>query len=59
VAALWVIEGDDTDSHIDTLARFCNEDTICYVSCDDENDIHYEELCKMREELESFHEYRW
>jgi len=55
---LWLhygfIEGDDTDSHIDTLARFCNEDTICYVSCDDENDIHYEELCKMREELESF-----
>lgn len=55
---LWLhygfIEGDDTDSHIDTLARFCNEDTICYISCDNENDMHYEELCKMREELESF-----
>jgi agmatine/peptidylarginine deiminase len=43
--------GDDTDSHIDTLARFINDNTIVYVKCDDKYDIHYEELTKMEEEL--------
>ncbi len=45
------LEGDDTDSHIDTLARFCSRDTIAYVKCEDPSDIHYEELKKMEEEL--------
>ncbi|MEO1958013.1 MAG: agmatine deiminase family protein, partial [Nautiliaceae bacterium] len=45
------LEGDDTDSHIDTLARFVNEDTIVYCRCEDKNDIHYNELKKMEEEL--------
>ena len=45
------LEGDDTDSHIDTLARFVNKDTIVYCKCEDKNDIHYEELKKMEEEL--------
>ncbi|MCK4440660.1 MAG: agmatine deiminase family protein, partial [Sulfurovaceae bacterium] len=34
---LWLdygyLEGDDTDSHIDTLARFVSPDTIVYVEC--------------------------
>lgn len=55
---LWLnhgyLAGDDTDSHIDTLARFCSEDTIAYVSCDDLNDEHYTELKKMEEELKAF-----
>jgi len=55
---LWLqsgyLEGDDTDSHIDTLARFIDENTIVYQSCDDINDIHYEELQQMRNELEQF-----
>jgi len=55
---LWLnsgfLEGDDTDSHIDTLARFVNEDTIVYQSCDDENDVHYAELKKMEIELSHF-----
>lgn len=55
---LWLehghLAGDDTDSHIDTLARFAPGDTIVYVSCDDENDEHYGELTAMRRELESF-----
>lgn len=36
---LWLdhgyLSGDDTDSHIDTLARFCSPDTIAYVKCTD------------------------
>jgi agmatine deiminase len=45
------LEGDDTDSHIDTLARFVNRDTIVYVKCYDKSDIHYKELNKMEKEL--------
>jgi len=53
---LWLdhgfLEGDDTDSHIDTLARFCSEDTIAYVKCDDVNDMHYEALQQMEKQLQ-------
>ncbi len=45
------LAGDDTDSHIDTLARFISKDSIMYVKCDDESDEHYEELKLMEEEL--------
>ena len=48
------LSGDDTDSHIDTLARFCSENTIAYVKCDDKNDEHYNDLEKMEKELFSF-----
>lgn len=55
---LWLskgyLEGDDTDSHIDTLARFCSEDTIAYVQCKDTEDEHYEELLQMENELKAF-----
>lgn len=55
---LWVnhgyLSGDDTDSHIDTLARFCSPTSIAYVKCDDKNDEHYDELLKMESELLSF-----
>lgn len=47
------LAGDDTDSHIDTLARFINKDTIMYVECSDKNDEHYEELFFMQEELKA------
>lgn len=53
---LWLdhgfLAGDDTDSHIDTLARFCNENTIAYVKCTDESDMHYEALKKMEDQLQ-------
>ncbi len=55
---LWLengyLSGDDTDSHIDTLARFASEDTIVYVKCDDECDEHYEALKAMERELQQF-----
>ncbi|WP_169752996.1 agmatine deiminase family protein [Campylobacter mucosalis] len=46
------IKGDDTDHHIDTLARFITPDTIAYASCDDSGDEHFNELSAMRAELE-------
>ncbi|SFR48445.1 agmatine deiminase [Marinobacter daqiaonensis] len=55
---LWLnhgyLAGDDTDSHIDTLARFCNPDHICYVRCDDPEDEHFPALSAMEEELAQF-----
>ena len=55
---LWLhhgyLAGDDTDSHIDTLARLCPNNTITYVQCEDEKDEHFEELQKMEVELQAF-----
>lgn len=55
---LWVnngfLAGDDTDSHIDTLARFCTTDTIAYVKCEDRDDEHFLALEKMEQELRSY-----
>jgi agmatine/peptidylarginine deiminase len=52
---LWLshghLAGDDTDSHVDTLARFCNGHTIAYVACDDRNDEHFDDLAAMEDEL--------
>ena len=55
---LWLhhgyLAGDDTDSHVDTLARFCNPETIAYVRCTDETDEHFVELSLMEKELQAF-----
>lgn len=52
---IWIengyLAGDDTDSHIDTLARFCPGNTIAYVKCGDKDDEHYDELRLMEQEL--------
>ena len=55
---LWLdhggIAGDDTDSHVDILARFCSPDTIAYTSCDDPADENYAPLKAMEEQLKTF-----
>lgn len=52
---LWLdhgyLEGDDTDAHIDTLARFAPDDAIVFQACDDPADSHYAELKAMAGEL--------
>ncbi len=48
------LSGDDTDSHIDTLARFVDEHTIVYLKCEDKDDEHYDELLAMEAQLQSF-----
>lgn len=47
------IAGDDTDSHVDILARFCSPDTIAYTQCEDESDENYAELHAMEEQLKT------
>ena len=52
---LWLAHGDligdDTDGHIDTLARFCDPHTIAYQACKDAADPHHAELSAMEAEL--------
>ena len=55
---LWLdhgyLAGDDTDSHIDTLARLAPDNTILYVRCEDETDEHYKALQAMEQQLRTF-----
>lgn len=54
---LWLehghLEGDDTDAHVDTLARFCAADTIAYQACADPHDSHHGPLEAMCSELKA------
>lgn len=56
---LWLdhgaLEGDDTDSHVDTLARLAPPgDVIFYTGCNDPSDSHYDGLRRMAEQLRTF-----
>ena len=55
---LWLdhghAEGDDTDAHIDTLARFCSDRVIAYTACIDSQDPLFEEFKRMEDQLEKF-----
>jgi agmatine/peptidylarginine deiminase len=46
-----VLEGDDTDAHIDTLVRFAAPNHLVFQACDIPGDAHYAELALMRGEL--------
>jgi len=52
---LWLdeggLDGDDTDGHIDTLARFSDPNTILYQACDDTQDPNHPGLQAMADEL--------
>ncbi|MGY0652677.1 agmatine deiminase family protein [Luteimonas sp. A537] len=52
---LWLehgyLEGDDTDAHVDTLARFAPDNAIVFQACDDPADPHHAELAAMGAEL--------
>ncbi len=55
---LWLeygaLAGDDTDSHIDTLARLAPGNTILFTGCRNVDDEHFEELLRMRAQLSVF-----
>lgn len=51
---IWLkngLAGDDTDGHIDDLARFLNADTILAMEAKDPEDVNYETLCENLELL--------
>lgn len=52
---LWLnhgnLIGDDTDGHVDTVARLAPNDTIVYMQATDENDQQYTDLRAMEEEI--------
>ncbi|MEN9310947.1 MAG: hypothetical protein RLY77_1072 [Pseudomonadota bacterium] len=52
---LWLdhgaLEGDDTDAHIDTLARFAPGNAIVFQACDDAADSHYADLKAMADDI--------
>lgn len=43
--------GDDTDGHIDTIARLCPGNTVLYVGCDDDADPQYTDLKSLEKQL--------
>ncbi|MGR9045696.1 MAG: agmatine deiminase family protein [Gammaproteobacteria bacterium] len=56
-SVLWIdqenLAGDDTDAHIDTLARFCPGDTIAYTASSDPTETHYHSLKSMEAQLQA------
>lgn len=59
---LWLdhgyLAGDDTDGHIDTLARFVDPHALCYIRCNDPADEHYDALKCMEAQLATFKDYQ-
>lgn len=55
---LWLdhgnLVGDDTDGHIDTIARFAPNDTIIYMAADKDDPEQYNDLSLMEGQLQKF-----
>ncbi len=58
---LWLdhgfIAGDDTDGHVDMLARFCSPRDIAYTRCHDPGDEHHAVLQLMEQQLLGFSDF--
>jgi len=54
---IWIenvkLIGDDTDSHIDNLARFVKEDTIVYLKADSQENPNYSDLLRLESQLKN------
>ena len=54
---LWLdygnLVGDDTDGHVDTVARLAPNDTIVYMQCSNKNDEQYADLNAMEEQIKT------
>ena len=54
---LWLdygnLIGDDTDGHVDTVARLAPNDTIVYMQCLDKEDEQYADLRAMEEQIKN------
>lgn len=54
---LWLdygnLIGDDTDGHVDTVARLAPNDTIVYMQCNDAADEQYADLCAMEKQIKA------
>lgn len=52
---LWLdhgnLIGDDTDGHVDTVARLAPNNTIVYMQCNDKDDEQYADLNAMEEQI--------
>ncbi|MCH3995644.1 MAG: agmatine deiminase family protein [Prevotella sp.] len=48
-----LLEGDDTDGHIDTIVRTAPNDTLLYMGCQDEKDSQYEDFKLLEQQLQS------
>ena len=54
IEIVWLeaeLAGDDTDGHIDQLARFIDTENIVVASCDDPHDINYRPLKGLGDQL--------
>ncbi|MFN1834345.1 agmatine/peptidylarginine deiminase [Balneola sp. MJW-20] len=54
---IWLkrgLAGDDTDGHIDDIARFVNENTVFACMTEDKNDVNYEALQENLDILRSY-----
>ncbi len=54
---VWIehgeLQGDDTDGHIDTIFRCAPNDTLLYIGTDDVDDIHYNDLKALDQQVQS------